>query len=43
VPLDLPISDYPILIAILLGMGALLSPMAQLITVEAWQIAPWSY
>ena len=29
-------------IAILLGMVALLGPMAQLITVEAWLIAPWS-
>ena len=31
-----------VLIAILLGMGALLGPMAQLVTVEAGLIAPWS-
>ena len=32
-----------VLIVILLGMGALLGPMTQLITVEAWLIAPRSY
>ena len=31
-----------VLIAILLGMGALLGPMAELIIVEEWLIAPWS-
>ena len=31
-----------ILIAVLLGMGALFGPMAQLIIVEAWLIAPRS-
>ena len=30
-----------VLIAILLGMGALLGPMAQLIVVEAWLVVPW--
>ena len=29
-----------VLIAILLGMGTLLGPMAQLVIVEAWPIAP---
>ena len=32
-----------VLIAVLLGMGTLLGPMAQLIIVEAWMIAPGSY
>ena len=32
-----------VLIAVLLRMGALFGPMAQLITVEAWLIAPGSY
>ena len=32
-----------VLIVVLLRMGAFLGPMAQLITVEAWLIAPWSY
>ena len=32
-----------VLIAVLLRMGALLGPMAQLIIVEAWLIAPESY
>ena len=31
-----------VLIATLLGIGAFLGPMAQLVTVEAWLIAPWS-
>ena len=32
-----------VLIAILLGMGALLGPMTQLIAVEEWLVVPWSY
>ena len=32
-----------VLIAILLGMGALLGLMTQLIAVEAWLVVPWSY
>jgi len=32
-----------VLIAILLGMGALLGPMTQLIALEAWLVVPWSY
>ena len=32
-----------VLIAILLGMGALLGPMTQLIAFEAWLVVPWSY
>ena len=31
-----------VFIAILLGMGALLGPMTQLIVVEAWLVVPWS-
>ena len=31
-----------VLIAILLRMGTLLGPMAQLIVVEAWLVVPWS-
>ena len=31
-----------VLIAILLGMGALLGLMTQLIVVEAWLVVPWS-
>ena len=31
-----------VLIAILLGMGALLGLMTQLIAVEAWPVVPWS-
>ena len=32
-----------VLIAILLGMGTLLGPMAQLIAIEAWLVVPWFY
>ena len=32
-----------VLIVVLLRMGALFGPMVQLITVEAWLIAPGSY
>ena len=32
-----------VFIGVLLRMGALLGPMTQLITVEAWLVAPWSY
>ena len=31
-----------VLIVILLRMGALLGLMAQLVTIKAWLIAPWS-
>ena len=31
-----------VLITTLLGMGALLGPMTQLIAVEAWLVVPWS-